>query len=124
MDKIYFFQVRNKDGSLSDRIINCGEQVAWRRYNNMKTNNLVYLGWSDGSVITGVRNQIFLRKDEKTGIAKEFSIEQKETIRSATKQEIQNAKDTAYAIFEKDPKLDAHPSLKSLVTGAKSIHLE
>lgn len=37
---------------------------------------------------------------------------------------IGNAKDVASNIFEKDPQLDAHPSLKALVSGARAVHLE
>lgn len=37
---------------------------------------------------------------------------------------VREAKEAAAEIFEKDPHLDAHPSLKALVTGAKAVHLE
>jgi len=81
MAKIFFFQKKNsRDGSLLEDIIDCDERTAWDYYR--KPRFFKYIGWVDDAEARKLKSNTKLEKDEKTGMIKQFTEEQKQQRRN------------------------------------------
>lgn len=101
MERIYFFQPRNKvDGTLIDDFIHCDEKTASKYIK--EPNRFLYLGWSLGEFVKAVASQNKWKKDEETGMMLDFDEETKKRIRTAIEQEIEFAKNNPDKTLPRD----------------------
>ncbi len=92
--KIFFFERRNTaDGTLTGDIFDSDERNAWNYYR--KPRLYKYIGCSDGSAILEARGKIGGIQKSEDGLPMDFSEEQKEIIRAANAQELENAKNNS-----------------------------